>query len=243
MRSALVCIAKNEDNYIQEWVDYNLKLGFDTIFIYENFWKCPINHPQVVNIPHDDASNSKQPNAYALFKNEHGDKYDFAAFFDVDEFLVLKQHQCVNDFLAERVEYPAIAVNWASYGDSGLTEVIDNNYSLLKRFTKRKIFHAGIKTILNLKLSNWAIQSVHCAFCVNMVCPAGFSIPPNSSSNPNGNYDIAQLNHYSVKTLQEFRRKQSYGLRACNNPLHDHDFRCNNFNEVEDKCALEFFEK
>lgn len=243
MKSALVCIAKNEDNYIQEWIEYNLKLGFDSIFVYENFWKCPIDNPQVINISHNDDSASKQPNAYRSFKETYGDQYDFAAFFDVDEFLVLKKHNHINDFLAERIEHPAIAINWASYGDNGLTEVVNNNYSLLKRFTKRKTFHEGIKTILNLKLSNWSIQSVHCAFWVNMVCPAGLPVPPNSSSNPNGNYDIAQLNHYSVKTLQEFKQKQSYGLRACNNPLHDIDFYSNNFNDVEDKCALEFFEK
>ena len=36
MKIALVCIAKNEDNYIKEWITYHKKLGFDDIFIYEN---------------------------------------------------------------------------------------------------------------------------------------------------------------------------------------------------------------
>ena len=36
MKVALVCIAKEEDNYIQEWIDYNKKLGFDDIIIYQN---------------------------------------------------------------------------------------------------------------------------------------------------------------------------------------------------------------
>ena len=36
MNVALVCVAKNEDNYIQEWIDYNKKLGFDDIIIYQN---------------------------------------------------------------------------------------------------------------------------------------------------------------------------------------------------------------
>jgi hypothetical protein len=34
MKTALVSIAKNEDNYLKEWVDYNLYLGFNDIFIY-----------------------------------------------------------------------------------------------------------------------------------------------------------------------------------------------------------------
>ena len=39
MDVALVCIAKNEDNYIQEWIDYHLKLGFNDIHIFQNDWR------------------------------------------------------------------------------------------------------------------------------------------------------------------------------------------------------------
>ena len=36
---ALVTLAHKDDLYIQEWIEYNLKLGFDDIFIYQNNWK------------------------------------------------------------------------------------------------------------------------------------------------------------------------------------------------------------
>ena len=39
MKVALVCIAKNEDLYIDEWIDYHFKLGFDEIFVYQNNWR------------------------------------------------------------------------------------------------------------------------------------------------------------------------------------------------------------
>ena len=38
MNTALVCIAKDEDNYILEWIDYHLKLGFNHIYVYCNDW-------------------------------------------------------------------------------------------------------------------------------------------------------------------------------------------------------------
>lgn len=47
MKVALVCVAKNEDLYIQEWIDYNLKLGFDDIIIFQHEWDFEIRHPQV----------------------------------------------------------------------------------------------------------------------------------------------------------------------------------------------------
>jgi len=36
MRTALVCIARDEDNYIDEWINYNLKIVFDKIFVFAN---------------------------------------------------------------------------------------------------------------------------------------------------------------------------------------------------------------
>lgn len=34
MKTAIVCIAKNEDNYINEWIKYHTKLGFDYVCVY-----------------------------------------------------------------------------------------------------------------------------------------------------------------------------------------------------------------
>ena len=39
IRSVICTVAKNEDNYIDEWLEYNLTLGFDKIHIYQNFWR------------------------------------------------------------------------------------------------------------------------------------------------------------------------------------------------------------
>lgn len=36
MKVALCCIARLENKYIKEWVDYYLNLSIDTIFIYDN---------------------------------------------------------------------------------------------------------------------------------------------------------------------------------------------------------------
>lgn len=50
MKTALVCIAKDEDDYLKEWVDYHLRIGFDEIFVYQNNWRYPkgdITDPRV----------------------------------------------------------------------------------------------------------------------------------------------------------------------------------------------------
>ena len=36
MNTAICCIAKYENRYLKEWVDYHMELGFDQIFIFDN---------------------------------------------------------------------------------------------------------------------------------------------------------------------------------------------------------------
>ena len=36
MKTALCAIAKNENLYIREWVEYYMKLGFSNIILYDN---------------------------------------------------------------------------------------------------------------------------------------------------------------------------------------------------------------
>ena len=236
MKVAVVCIAKNEDNYIEEWVRYNLKLGFDDVFVYENNWRCKFEHPNLIKIPFDHAGGDRQPQSYIKFIRDNHSNYDYAAFFDVDEYLVLKNHKNIKDFLAEYVEYPAIGINWALFGDNGLTNVVDSDYSVVKRFTKRGHFNGHIKSIV--KLEPHTLMSTHHPVTCSMVSP-NKEVIQNQAENPNGSYDIVQLNHYFCKTREEFQSKMERG-RACDGSLHNHFFDRHNLNDVEDLHALNF---
>jgi len=237
MKVALVCIAKNEDMYIQEWINYNKKLGFDDIIIYQNDWRCSIDEPNVITIDFDGVN--KQREAYHHFIQNNYTKYDWAAFFDIDEFLVLKKHQNVKDFISDYLDYHSIGVNWVLFGDNGHQRV-NNEYSVLKRFTKRqKSINNHVKSII--KLSSNIIMDVH----------NPFNKPSTDTNkrlfmgpfNENGDDDIAQLNHYFGKTKEEFTQKCNRG--RADTPLLEHrrtmkDFEAHNFNEVEDLTAMNF---
>ena len=118
MKVALVCVAKNEENYIQEWIDYHLKLGFDDIIIYQNDWEYTIEQTNVF---------TKQVNGKGIQTIIYNDcikenigVYDWLAFFDCDEFLVLKKHDNVKSFLHDYNEHNAIGINWVLFGDNNL---------------------------------------------------------------------------------------------------------------------------
>lgn len=233
MKVALVCIAKNEDKYIQEWVDYNKKLGFDEIFIYHNDWECAIDEPNITKIEFNGLN--KQIQAYNDFIKKYHSSYDWAAFFDVDEFLVLKKHKDIKEFISNYEDYNAVGINWYLFGDNGLTDVT-NNYSVLKRFTKRqKKINQHIKSIV--KLNDTIVMGVHNPNCEWVDTNKKIHEGPFNS---NGDDSVAILHHFFTKTKSEFEIKCNRGRADATIKRTLKEFYDNNFNEIEDLTAYNF---
>ena len=208
MKTALVCIAKNEDNYIQEWIDYNFKLGFDHIFIYNNDWQYYNNDNRITILEIN--GQTRQVVAYNHFKKHLSEQFNWAAFFDVDEFLVLNKHNSLKDLLREYEDCNAIGINWAIFGNNEHDKIINNEYSVLKRFTKRNTenFDANghIKTIIKLPCHHF--QDVH------NIHGTWYNLDKqtrNSPFNKPVKWDVAQLNHYLTKSTEEFYAKCERG--------------------------------
>ncbi len=238
MRVALVCIAKNENYYIEEWLNYHRKLGFNHFFIYQNDWRLSKEFDDVTKFKFD--GHLQQLQAYNHFINTNWWNWDWVAFFDVDEFLVLKNHKNINEFLSN-YDCNAIGINWVYFGDNGLSKV-DNNYSVLSRFTKRQSTpHKAVKSIVRFSLPGQLPKFIKNPHCINLTW---LDVHKRSNFGPatiEPSDDIAQLNHYYCKTIEEFRLKCSRGRACSNNILTDKDFSEGNFNEVEDNSALNFF--
>jgi len=233
---ALVCIAKDEDNYIQEWVDYHLKLGFDDIYIYQNNWRSNVVGDHIHLIPFD--GEVKQLISYNDFIQNNYLNYEWAAFIDVDEFIVLKKHNNIKEFIFDYQTYDCISMNWHLFGDNGNEKVVDNNYDNIERFTKRgKDMNKHIKTISKLS-KNLEYMNAHFANCKWVDSNKKIGKGPY---NRKWSDEIIQLNHYFCKTKEEFKFKLCKGFA-------DHigeertftDYDRHNFNEIDDFTALNF---
>jgi hypothetical protein len=242
MKVALTCIAKDEDYYITEWMDYHLYLGFDKIFVYQNDWKLNIDSPFIEKIQFDGLG--RQEESYNNFISNYSDEFDWVAFMDVDEFLVLKVHDNIKEFLHEYKDFNGVAINWYLFGDNNHS-TLTGDYSVLKRFTKRaKKIDNHVKCIVKPKaISKYRIH-----------CPNDDSVVDTDKRmvlgpfNYNGNDNIAQINHYFTKTKPEWDKKLLRGrapLDESGNKLmrNESDFNHHNMNEVEDLHALNFFIK
>lgn len=238
-KKALVCIAKNEDHYIHEWIEYHLKLGFDHIFIYANDWNFTSTDSHVtVKQLH---GKNQQWNAYNHFLADNNHNYDWAAFFDVDEFLVLNIHENLDNFLYSYSAFNAIGINWAIFGNNGHTEITNNNYNVLSRFTKRsKENHKTnnhIKTIV--KLPSFLYQDIH------NVGGSWYNLNKEIRSGPFNepvDWTVAQINHYLTKSNAECVIKCERG-RADMEKKREYSEFLDEFssNDVEDLKALIFF--
>jgi hypothetical protein len=119
--SLLTTRVRDDNSYLDEWVDYHLKIGFDHIVIYDNLSTEPV-------IPKWDDKvtvflDSSEFRVFPAF-DTHKFVIDFMRplwllHLDIDEFLVLYKHKSVNELLMCYDKYGGLVVNWRIYGSSG----------------------------------------------------------------------------------------------------------------------------
>lgn len=127
--SAAVCvIAKDDEAYINEWVDYHRALGFSHFFVYDdsedNLMKqWGQEKGENVTLIHYPAQmkQSIMYNAQAdcARRAAFGGRYQWIAFFDIRTFLILKQHSNVRDFLDAHCPTGALRIHRMVFGTAG----------------------------------------------------------------------------------------------------------------------------
>jgi hypothetical protein len=240
MKIALVCIAKMEDFYINEWVLYHKKLGFDDIIIYENDWNCNLEYEFIKKIKYNGIA--KQISVYNDFIENYKTDYNWVAFFDVDEFLVLKKHQNIKVFINEFNNPYGIGVNWVFFGACGRLTRGEHNNSLIKQFTiRQKDVDRHVKTILNLQ-SNSIMVNPHYPNVNIMNTTKNYFTGP---FNENGTDNIAQINHYHHKTFDDWKIRCIRNQADTGIPKKEIDWINTQFDfcDVEDLHALNFMYK
>lgn len=145
MQTAICCIAKCENRYLEEWVDYHLSLGFDRIFIYDNNDVSgerilpSVAGNERVTIMDCRGKTSYQNVAYTEFYKRYGKEYDWIAYIDVDEFITFSPESGlhgIHEFLSRfDADVDIVHLNWMCFGDNDICE-LDDDYSVLRRFVK-----------------------------------------------------------------------------------------------------------
>jgi hypothetical protein len=226
MPTSTVClIAKDEEKAILEWLAYQKLVGFDQIMVYDND-SSDRTREIVMRACYNDRSIS-----YKLWPNQPGLRpqptayadgltactTDWIAFFDTDEFLLLDQHHSVDDYLNTfGSEVGGIIVNWFIFGSSGRIEPGEG--LVIERFLSCAAPTHGKNLLCKsiVRPAGVAEMKVHTALLSEgliYVDSEGnpIDIPFGSGKAPRINHKGARLNHYLLKSREEFLRKKLRG--------------------------------
>lgn len=225
MKTAVCAIAKLENHYIREWLEHYKNLGFTNAVVFDN------NDPDgesIQDVTEDYISSGflkiidirgeqkAQGKAYLTGYKLLSPDFDWIAFFDIDEFLMLgPKYKCVDEFLNEKMFSTAdlIRVSWKMMSDSGHIRVENGDYSLVNRFTvpvenghmwTKAIVRGGIEHFwFNVSDNDAAPHLVQVIGIKNAVNTCGERVS-NLSIREKMTHENAWLNHYSMKTVEEF---------------------------------------
>lgn len=214
--SSVICaIALHEDRYIDEWILYHLSLGFHHIYIYDNGNDYSLQNKQsdrvtVIHFPGKSVvAKPIQHDAYHAFIKDFGPKHQWAAFIDIDEFIVLKKHDSISSFLSQYQRCSAVGLNWIMFGTNHCTHY--ESEPVTKRFTRCAATpNHHIKSIIQLKYA-WVFNDPHHMMLRSGTTCDTYYQPINGPFNPSGKTDIACIHHYYTKSEEEFREKIQRG--------------------------------
>lgn len=234
LKVALCCIAKNENLYIREWVEYYKNLGISKIFIYDNneldgerfedvigdyidsgFVEVINKRGTEKGLVYDNNDLNLQGQCYLDCYNNRCKDFDWVCFFDVDEFLTFRNGYNLKSYLCDSRfnNYDTIAVGWEIYGDNGLVHY--DNRPVQERFTKPSIdqFHSiksivrtGKKPVLDYQ------QTIIHIFRVtgSRICRADYKKYGHSSNlftyKSLANHNCI-LKHYKTKSAEEYIKR------------------------------------
>jgi hypothetical protein len=235
---ALCAICKYEDLYIDEWIKYNLSIGFDAIHLYDNSDEFTLKgisdrYPGKVFVKHFPGV-AKQYSAYNDFVVKNKDKYIWVAFIDCDEFIVLKKHSELKDFLNQynRPNMSGICMNWYLFGSNGEKQYRPEYVT--RRFTRRdKDVNKYVKTIVKLNDIILPIIDPH-NFNTKYGTYDTNGNKVSGSLNPNGPNHTAYIHHYHIKSEEEYMKKIARRRATTTNKRTFEDFIRHDKNDVED---------
>lgn len=219
MKVCLCTSGKKENLYAKEFVEHYKKYGVDKIFIYDNndlnseYFEESISnyimndYVQIINFR---GQNKIQLKAMNDCYKKNFLQYDWLLFFDIDEFIFLKDFYNIKSFLNQTKfnDCKIILLNWVIRSDNEL--IYYDNRSLFTRFKKRgkKIKNAiDVKPILRGSISTKIIDAHQINNRLKKCDGFGRKKYFEGINDKNPDYQFYYLNHFYSKSTEELVNK------------------------------------
>lgn len=264
MKNILCLIAKNEASYILEWIAYHKAIGFVDFVIYDNLSQDgttdilkKLESKKLIKhyIQKENGHGSPQRLAYNDCIKRFRDKTDLITFIDTDEFITSPSGKNIPEHISgvflENPDMSAMALNWRIFGSSG-KDIREDGF-VIERFTKScQNISSAVKSIIRpsdaTEMFTHYVQLSKGRYGDENGQPVEFNKPSGTPAPGNIRVPSAvniQINHYMVKSKEEFKIKESRGNAnyQSNHPdkykrFNSEYFEKYDINEINDVTAL-----
>lgn len=212
MIKVICAIIKDEQRFLKEWLDYHLTLGFDKIYLFEDYRST--SHQEIVKDYNsvilqsvqsfgirDYHSSRTQYELYSKFLKQakENNLCDWVLFNDIDEFLMFEDGWDLNRLCEEYKDTPAVWLCWKMYGANGHIKRPEGG--VLENYTKPggrcdELNRWNLKSFVNVHLCQ-GMFNIHEA-------TGGQKTDGSKISSSPVVYNKAWLNHYYSKSWEDY---------------------------------------
>ncbi len=215
-----VCaITKDEGPYLAEWIDWHHRHGVEKFYIYDNESSdttravlAPYIAAGIVDYKYWEGYR-KQLAAYDDCLARHRYAARWIAFIDIDEFIVPLQDATIPAFLRRCEAFAAVEINWLIYGSNGMRTRTQGG--VMARFTAHALpshpLNRYVKSIVDPRR---VYTMIGCHEAARIEGYAGDSHGQRITRHFRQRapqHDIIRINHYAVRSYEEFAEKQARG--------------------------------
>lgn len=224
--------------YLHEWIKWNNSIGIEHFYLCDDNSQIPIKetlakYNNITFTTVQDEVVYKRAYMCEWFLKNYRKDSEWMFQCDVDEFLVIKNKQNINQLMENYEEFGGLVINWMFFGTNGHKTRPEG--SLLKNYTH--CFPCEqTKCIVKTKDIIKCYDS-HFPKLKTPIVNAQKEIVDGKKKIWFGN-DIVQLNHYYTKSLEDWELKRKKTERtgkhvSGNRPHHqDYDF----YKVIDGKC-------
>ena len=218
--------AKNENDYVAEWVDYHLSIGFDKIFICDNndvgddsLYKVLESYVNEGTVEIFDVRGFEafQCQVYDMYSSVGN--YEWCAFIDIDEFIEIGSHYFdIKDYLSN-VRENCVLLNWMVYGYDG--NIYKSGGKILDTY-KTPVRHIGmfkenawVKSIVRGGMPIHFTVNMHTAvfedYGNNFLVGGSYVTDHNNRQSYPPIYKHAYIRHYYSRSMEDYFKKTRRG--------------------------------
>lgn len=240
---AACAIAKDEGPYFKEWIEWHKSKGVEKFYIYDNeSTDCtkevlaPYIESGIVEYTYFPGYRM-QLAAYDDCFEKHRLDTRWLALIDLDEFIVPIKDKSIPEFLRRFEAFPVVEINWLVYGSSGAKKKMQG--TMMERFKRHSqfnhILNRHVKSIVNPRRV-FTMTGCHEAARISGRAADSHGNPIRKNFREREpQQDVIRINHYAVRSYEEFLEKQNRGRASgTNKTVPSRYFTVYDLNDIEE---------